>query len=296
MAEHYLGIPVDLHGGGLDLVYPHHYDENEIAFALGGQPFSRIFLHLGLVRQNESKMSKSTGNLGAPPRSDCGDGASALRWYLLQVPHQQGLDWNAADVVRARQEYSTVSLRCRSSIAAGAGGSLQLSELQRVVRDVRHAFENGFEVHRAIDRLKEWNTTIERAGFARFGRGELRRARGLYELLGAADRDFPDHAGRRSTITLSPLPPPMHRVARPSCESVRTSSWTSVTTIRAPLAPIGWPSATAPPWTLNCRSVNPKVRWTTTDAEANASLCSTRSKSAGVKPVFSRCRADRGDR
>ncbi len=183
MAEHYLGIPVDLHGGGLDLVYPHHYDENEIAFALGGQPFSRIFLHLGLVRQNESKMSKSTGNL-VPLRGAIAEmGASALRWYLLQVPHQQGLDWNAADVVRARQEYSTVSLRCRSSIAAGAGGSLQLSELQRVVRDVRHAFENGFEVHRAIDRLKEWNTTIERAGFARFGRGELRRARGLYELL-----------------------------------------------------------------------------------------------------------------
>ena len=44
----------------------------------------------------------------------------------------------------------------------------------------------------------------------------------------------------------------MHSVARPRSPRLRRSSWTSVTTIRAPLAPIGWPSATAPPWTLNC--------------------------------------------
>ena len=183
MAEHYLGIPVDIHGGGIDLVYPHHYDENEISLSLAGQPFSRIFLHMGLVRQKGEKMSKSSGNL-VPLRGAIEEmGPSALRWYLLGEPYQQGLDWNPGDVVRARLEYSTVVRRCRSSVEPGTGGSLQLSELERVVRDIRHAFENGFEVHRAIDRLKEWNTTIERAGFARFGRGEIRRARGLYETL-----------------------------------------------------------------------------------------------------------------
>lgn len=61
----------------------------------------------------------------------------------------------------------------------------------------------------------------------------------------------PPYSPRRSTIRLSPFPPPMHRVASPSDPFERTSSWTSVTTIRAPLIPIGWPSAIAPPCTLN---------------------------------------------
>ncbi|MFZ0892323.1 MAG: class I tRNA ligase family protein [Thermoplasmata archaeon] len=183
MAEHYLGIPVDLHGGGTDLIYPHHYDENEIAFSIAGQPFSRIFLHAGLVRQNGEKMSKSTGNL-VPLRAALEEmGPGALRWYLLKSPYHQAFDWNTGDVVRARQEYATVVRRCRSSVEPGAGGSLSLAELERVVRDVRRFFENGLEVHRAVDRLKEWNTAIERAGFARFGRGEIRRARAHYETL-----------------------------------------------------------------------------------------------------------------
>ena len=63
MASHLVGVPVDLHGGGRDLVYPHHFAENEIALALRGAPFSPVFLHTGLVLQNGSKMSKSTGNL-----------------------------------------------------------------------------------------------------------------------------------------------------------------------------------------------------------------------------------------
>jgi cysteinyl-tRNA synthetase len=183
LAEHFLGVPVDLQGGGIDLVYPHHYDENEIALSLAGQPFSRIFLHTGLVSQGGEKMSKSTGNL-VPLRGALEEmGASALRWYLLKAPYQQGLEWNTSDVVRARQEYSGLVRHFRSSVDPGAGGSLLLSDLDRVVRDVGRAFENGFEVHRAIDRLREWNATVERAGFARFARGEIRRARGLYEHL-----------------------------------------------------------------------------------------------------------------
>ncbi len=81
----------------------------------------------------------------------------------------------------------------------------------------------------------------------------------------------------------------MQRVASPRDFCERTSSCTRVTTIRAPLAPIGCPSATAPPLTLNCSSEKPNSRWTAIDADAYASLCSTRSKSVGRSPVCRRC-------
>ena len=57
-----LGEHIDIHGGGLDLIFPHH--ENEIAQSesLFGEPFSRIWMHNGMVTINKEKMSKSLGN------------------------------------------------------------------------------------------------------------------------------------------------------------------------------------------------------------------------------------------
>ncbi|MGC8777452.1 MAG: cysteine--tRNA ligase [Candidatus Caldatribacteriaceae bacterium] len=63
MAMKYLGATLDIHAGGVDLIFPHH--ENEIAQseAATGQPFARFFLHNGYVNINEEKMSKSLGNI-----------------------------------------------------------------------------------------------------------------------------------------------------------------------------------------------------------------------------------------
>lgn len=63
LAHHYLDEHIDIHGGGLDLIFPHH--ENEIAQSesLFGQPFARIWLHNGLVNVGKEKMSKSLGNI-----------------------------------------------------------------------------------------------------------------------------------------------------------------------------------------------------------------------------------------
>ena len=64
MSAKYLGQPVDIHGGGADLVFPHH--ECEIAQAecgTGEQPFTRVWMHVGMLRYQGEKMSKSLGNL-----------------------------------------------------------------------------------------------------------------------------------------------------------------------------------------------------------------------------------------
>ena len=90
-----------------------------------------------------------------------------------------------------------------------------------------------------------------------------------------------------STITASPWPPPEQIAAQPSPPPRRRSSFTSVIRMRAPLAPIGWPSAIAPPFTFTFDSSTPSMRIELSATEANASLISNRSMSSTDRPAFS---------
>src|SRR5690606_19130913 len=98
------------------------------------------------------------------------------------------------------------------------------------------------------------------------------------------------HAGQRSTARATPIPPPMHRVARPFLASRRTISCSRVTSMRQPDAPIGWPMAMAPPFTFTLAVSQPMSRLTEMAWAANASLASMRSRSAAVQPARSRQR------
>src|SRR5256712_8345464 len=89
---------------------------------------------------------------------------------------------------------------------------------------------------------------------------------------------------RSSTIAMA-SPPPMQRVASPWCTSFSFMECNSVTTMRFPEQPIGWPRATAPPQMLKTSHGMPSSFLTPTLAEENASLCSTKSNSSSFIPV-----------
>jgi cysteinyl-tRNA synthetase len=83
MSLKYLGPPLDIHGGGSDLIFPHH--ENEIAqseAATGIKPFARFWLHTGMVYLGGEKMSKSLGNMIFVSNLLPAYGADAIRLYL----------------------------------------------------------------------------------------------------------------------------------------------------------------------------------------------------------------------
>ncbi|MBU1940815.1 MAG: cysteine--tRNA ligase [Candidatus Thermoplasmatota archaeon] len=63
MSSKYLGLPFDIHGGGMDLRFPHHENEIAQAEAATGKPFAKIWMHIGLLTINGEKMSKSLGNI-----------------------------------------------------------------------------------------------------------------------------------------------------------------------------------------------------------------------------------------
>jgi len=104
MAETHLGETIDIHGGGQDLVFPHH--ENEIAQSVcshGGKPFARFWLHNGFVTMEKRKMSKSLGNTLLVHELLKQWPGEVLRYLLLTAHYHQPLDWSNQELERARR-------------------------------------------------------------------------------------------------------------------------------------------------------------------------------------------------
>ncbi len=95
MSEKYLGKNFDIHGGGLDLIFPHH--ENEIAQSCcnnSKDKFANYWVHNGFVTINKEKMSKSLGNIITIDRAVKKYSGQAVRLALLSAHYSQPLDWN----------------------------------------------------------------------------------------------------------------------------------------------------------------------------------------------------------
>jgi cysteinyl-tRNA synthetase len=104
MAETHLGKTIDIHGGGQDLVFPHH--ENEIAQSVcshDGAPFARYWVHNGFVTVEKRKMSKSLGNTLVVHELLKKWPGEVLRYLLLSAHYRQPLDWSDQELERARR-------------------------------------------------------------------------------------------------------------------------------------------------------------------------------------------------
>ena len=104
MIERHLGETIDIHGGGLDLIFPHH--ENEIAqsrCAHGGLPLARYWVHNGFVDMGSEKMSKSLGNIITPAELLAqGHKGETLRLALLSAHYRQPLPWTETLIAQAK--------------------------------------------------------------------------------------------------------------------------------------------------------------------------------------------------
>lgn len=172
MAERLLGVPVDLHGGGRDLVFPHHFAENEVALELEGRRFSDLYLHTAFVLQDGAKMSKSTGNL-VPLRPALRRwGAGALRWYLLGERPRARLEWRDGAADRARAELTALRAALTRWVAPGAGGSGRATDAQALSATVRAELAAGLRTDRVIGALREFGAALDRSAGVRLARGE----------------------------------------------------------------------------------------------------------------------------
>src|SRR5699024_8484223 len=107
MATKYLGPSFDIHGGGLDLVFPHH--ENELAQSrAAGDGFAQYWLHNGLLKVGGEKMSKSLGNSLLIPKLVEKVRPVELRYYLAQAHYRSTIDYSDEALYEAATAYQRI--------------------------------------------------------------------------------------------------------------------------------------------------------------------------------------------
>jgi len=161
MSEMHLGETFDIHGGGLDLVFPHH--ENEIAQSVcahAGRPFARFWVHNGLLTDAGAKMSKSLGNIRTVRELLAEAPSEAIRLALLTAHYRDPLDWTNDRLRQARQSldrfYRALSLP-RAAVLERIG------EADEALRPVREALDDDMNTPLALSQLHELSSAINRA-------------------------------------------------------------------------------------------------------------------------------------
>ena len=152
MACKYLGQPFDIHGGGNDLIFPHH--ENEIAQSEGasGRPLARYWLHNGMVTVAHEKMSKSLGNFMTVSKAADEVGGEALRLFVLGTHYRGPLDYSEdrlGESKRALDRLYDTLLRAEQQLA---GRDVEASAIRRdaIVQQFRTGMDDDFNTARAL--------------------------------------------------------------------------------------------------------------------------------------------------
>jgi cysteinyl-tRNA synthetase len=187
MAETHLGQTIDIHGGGQDLVFPHH--ENEIAqstCAHGGVPYARYWIHNGLIHVDSEKMSKSLGNVLLVRELLREAPGEAIRLGLLTAHYRQPLDWNADVLSDARQKLDRMYGALRS---AGIVGQSAPADETEPPADVVAALEDDLNTPRALAELFSLAREANRADDPDVRRATAEALRAGGSLLGLLQDD-----------------------------------------------------------------------------------------------------------
>ena len=117
MSHKYLGESFDIHGGGADLIFPHH--ENEIAQSEGrfGKPMAKYWVHNGFITVNQEKMSKSEGNFFLLNEILEDFDGQVARFYLLSVHYRSPLDYDTEKLVVAQRGLERLKNAARAASA-----------------------------------------------------------------------------------------------------------------------------------------------------------------------------------
>jgi cysteinyl-tRNA synthetase len=171
MAEEIYGPAFEVHGGGLDLVFPHH--ENEVAQSRSlGHPFAQIWAHNGMLRFTGEKMSKSTGNVATIRETLDEWGREAILVFFLTAHWRKPIDFSAETMAQASARRDT--LRNAFTLPAAEHDEAGWAALAA-------ALEDDFDTPAALAVLHDWASS---------GQLELlRRGLAIFGLESLAERD-----------------------------------------------------------------------------------------------------------
>jgi cysteinyl-tRNA synthetase len=190
MALRILGEPpIDIHAGGVDLIFPHH--ENEIAQSEGatGKPFARFWVHVEYLLVDDQKMSKSLGNTYTIPDIVAkGYRPSAVRYLLLSAHYRKQLNFTWASLTQAEESLRRLMdflARVETVSRDGAHAAIEtrVEEARSAfVAAMRDDLNTAAALGAIFDLVRALNSAIDTA---QFGRGDLPLVRDAFQLFDA---------------------------------------------------------------------------------------------------------------
>jgi len=208
MAEKHLGPHCEIHGGGLDLRFPHH--ENEIAQSLGaGREFARLWTHNGMLELRAEKMSKSVGNIVSLRTALESWGREAVLVFFLNAHYRSPVEYSDAAMEAARAQVA--EFRAATRVAEPRPSAFTWDSF-------RAALDNDFDTPRALSILHAW------------------RAAGQVELLGRGLRVF----GLAIDADAAEAPPEVHRLAEARQAARQRRDFRDADRLRSEIDRLGW--------------------------------------------------------
>lgn len=187
MSYYHLGEQIDIHGGGNDLVFPHH--ENEIAQteSLTGKPFAKYWVHNGMLQLSGEKMSKSIGNLVTVEEFFEQHEPDALRMMVLNASYRSPLKFSDEAVGHAERALTRLRSGLRPALP-GAEAPMPTSlsdQMEATKTGFIEAMEDDFNSAGALGHLFDLVRVINQARDQGIGQEALEKAQGLLlELTG----------------------------------------------------------------------------------------------------------------
>jgi cysteinyl-tRNA synthetase len=189
----HLGETIDIHGGGLDLIFPHHENEIAQAEALTGKPFVRYWMHNGLVIVNGQKMSKSLGNFVTLREIYTKYHPDVLRLLVLSVHYRSPLDFSWEKMDATRKVYERIkgavedfkTLKGLETFEEDLGG---LHPLYKTIKETEEKFfkalSEDFKTQEALAATMELISEMNKVKNSAFREGKVGRQ--SLEAYGAA--------------------------------------------------------------------------------------------------------------
>ena len=179
MAEDQLGLEIEIHGGGSDLLFPHHENEAAQTFAARGEPLADLWMHNGMVRLASEKMSKSVGNVFVLHTALERYGRDALVMYFCGAHYRQPIEFDDERLAEASAQCARIREAARRLID---GPSPDWSA------SLREAFSdslaNDFNTARALAAVFDWVREANRGASGTIGNDDLRD---MLDVLGLAN-------------------------------------------------------------------------------------------------------------
>jgi cysteinyl-tRNA synthetase len=222
MAEQFLGVGFDIHGGGSDLVFPHHENEAAQTRAARGEELARLWMHNGMIQFTGEKMAKSVGNIALLHEVLAAHGPQTVVMYLVSGHYRQPLAFSDAALEQAQGNVSRIR---------EAGRRLSRGESPAELEPVRDRFfdalAHDFNTPEALAALNEWLRAASSPDVEPTGDSHLR------EMLGAFGLE----------VLLDPVaqaPAPVRSLAEQRERARAERDFAEADRLRGEIAALGW--------------------------------------------------------